>query len=107
MTAAAHMEREAMVADILPRGLFIMHQVSTRDEGLGAKDWRDRRGYVEAFRILLRSWPGALAGLRLMSLDGSSNTVNVAAVEAVAYPFYCQTFWNFAGRAPSVPHILP
>ena len=53
MTAAARTEHEAMVADVLPRGLFIMHQVSTRDEGLGAKDWRDRRGYVEPFRLLL------------------------------------------------------
>jgi hypothetical protein len=107
MMAAARTEREAMVADVLPRGLFIMHQVSTRDEGLGAKDWKDRRSYVEAFRLLLRGWPGAPAGLSSMSLDGSSNAANVEAVEAIAYPFYCQMFWDFGSRAPSVPHILP
>jgi len=41
MTAAACMEREAMVADIFPRGLFIMHQMSMKDEGLGAKEWSE------------------------------------------------------------------
>jgi hypothetical protein len=107
MTAAGRLEREAMVVDVFPRGLLIMHQVSARDEGLGAKDWKNRRGYVEAFQLLLRDWPGAPATLTSMPLDSSSNAANLAAVEAVAYTFYCQTFWNYAGRAPSVPHILP
>ena len=32
---------------------------------------------------------------------------DVREVERVAYLFYCQTFFDYFGRAPSIPRILP
>jgi hypothetical protein len=98
------------------------------DIGLEAKDFGERMLYVDKFCSLVSGWPGEVpARLKTMSTfigssapdrgdldDTFSNATHVqgtsssvAAVEAVLYPYYCQTFFNYFGRAPSLPHVLP
>ena len=114
MSAAQRSEREAKVGDVVPQGLFVLHRPPVKDEGLAGRLWSDRMEYVEAFRVLLSSWPGpqatVLAGMSAGSRDGSafiSDRQRVEGVEAVAYPFYCQTFFEYSGRAPTIPFHLP
>ena len=116
MTAAQRTEREGLVLEVLPRGLFVMLTPSVKDEGLAARRWEDRMEYVEAFRVLLSSWPvpGAevLGQMSAGRLDTSSNSfysdrLTVEAVERVAYRLYCQTFFEYTGRAPTIPFSLP
>jgi len=114
MSGAQRAEREAKVADVLPQGLFTWSQPSLRDEGLAGRLWEDRMEYVEAFRELLSTWPGSTAGVLAVMSAGSrlgstfvSDRDRVERVEAVAYPFYCQTFFEYSGRAPTVPFHVP
>jgi len=110
------LERDQMVMSVMPTGAFMMNHMLSRDMGLGAHDWKNRAQHVEAFRDLLGSWPGEPAQqLRRMSagtwvLGGSGfqgTEGQVLAVERVAFPFYCQTFFNHFGRVATIPHIMP
>ena len=114
MSASQRSEREAKVADVVPQGLFTWSKPLLKDEGLAGRLWEDRMEYVEAFRVLLSSWPGSTAGVLAVMSAGSwlgstfiSDRERVERVEAVAYPFYCQTFFEYSGRAPTVPFHLP
>ena len=88
---------------------------SVKDEGLAARRWEDRAEYVEAFRVLLASWPvpGAevLGQMSAGHWDKPSfsfrNQSAVEAVKRVAYRLYCQTFFEYTGRAPTIPCSLP
>jgi len=115
MTASQRTEREGLVLEVLPRGLFVMLTPSVKDEGLAARCWEDRAEYVEAFRVLLASWPvpGAevLGQMSAGHWDKPSfsfrNQSAVEAVKRVAYRLYCQTFFEYTGRAPTIPCSLP
>ena len=112
MSASQRSEWEAMVADAIPQGLFVLHKLPVKDEGLVGRLWMDRMEYVEAFRALLSTWPkvGELVTMSAGSREGStfiSNRERVESVEAMAYPFYCQTFFEYSGRAPTIPFHLP
>ena len=100
------------VRRIFPRSAWMVLTVPTWDEGLGAAQAADRVAYVERFRKLLASWPEgtALQELSAQVDEGSSDVYKETAVlrvEAVAYPFYCRTFFKYFSRAPSVPYQLP
>lgn len=109
-------DRDCAVSDLFPNGLFILHRLPRTDQGLGAVDWQDRMEYVEAFRRLLITWGGDEAEvLKTMTAcqrvrgksTFTSDEASVLAVERIAYPFYCQTFFNNFGRAASIPYPLP
>ena len=94
----------------------MMNRMPLRDMGLGAHDWKIRARHVEAFRDLLSSWPGEpaqqlkrmSAGVWVLGGSGFQGTERqVLAVERVAFPFYCQTFFNYFGHAATIPHIMP
>jgi len=116
MTASQRMEREGLMLEVLPRGLFVMLTPSVKDEGLAARRWEDRAEYVEVFRVLLASWP--VPGAEVLgqmsaghwdepSFSFCTNQLVVEAVERVAYRLYCQTFFEYIGRAPTIPCSLP
>jgi len=114
MTAAQRTEREALVSDVVPRGMFVLQSPSTRDEGLAVREWKDRAEYVETFRQLLSTWlvPGAevLEQMSAGRLQGTSFVTDQATLESVerrAYHFYCQTFFEYTGRAPTIPFPFP
>lgn len=74
----------------------------------------DRCSFVEAFRRLLADWPGetprSLAALEFRKqVDGEEiwNFDVMHVVERMAFSFYCQTFFDYFGRAPTIPHTYP
>jgi len=110
------LERDGMVMRVMPTGAFMTNRMPYGDMGLGARSWQNRARFVEAFRELLSSWPGEAAQqLKRMSAgvwvsDGvgfQGTEWNVLAVERIALPFYCQMFFNYFGRAATIPHIRP
>ena len=103
------LERDALVAECFSDGVVVGLNYPLTDTGLGAFDWRDRIQYVEAFRSLLSAWNGPVAGQlgRMSALVATSSESEVLAVERLAYRFYCQTFFDYFGRAPSIPHQRP
>ncbi|KAF9441794.1 hypothetical protein P691DRAFT_799070 [Macrolepiota fuliginosa MF-IS2] len=59
---------------------------------------RKRHPYVVAFHSILADWP-----------VGSSiwDRVMLERVETLAAKFYCQTFFDYFGRAACAPHVFP
>jgi hypothetical protein len=108
-------QREGLVRACFPGYAFIQTDLPIRHEGMGAARWTARSDFVEAFRVILASWPGPEAKrLQATSVYGFSSPMykecseaSVTAVEQIAYPFYCNMFFRYFGRAPSVPHQLP
>ena len=103
--------RENMMLDIFPDGMLIFHRLPAKDLGLGAKDWLGRIPYVEAFRKFIVDWPSS-PSRTLISIPDSLASAHdgeqrLLAAEGTLYSFYCQTFFLYFGRAPSVPHHLP
>ena len=115
MSKRAAEEREAQLARCFPQRSFVVVDLPRHDEGLGASAWADRVEYVEEFRKALSVWQGSSAKkLSEMTVlyrgTNGFQTVpekDVREVERVAYLFYCQTFFDYFGRAPSIPRILP
>lgn len=108
------MKRDTEVYACFPEGILVGMEYPGVDEGLGALCWQNRLEYVEAFRSLLSTWEGdmvseevALQLGRLPLVMATATEQHVEALEMVAYPFYCQTFFDHFGRAPCVPGRLP
>lgn len=102
-------ERDANVAACFPNSVLVGLDFPMVDEGLGALRWQDRVEYVEAFRLLLSTWEGDAAHElgRLGPLVDPLSQRRVEGVESRAYVLYCQTFFDWFGRAPTVPCRLP
>lgn len=114
MSVQASLHRDSMVAACIPDASFIRNDMPTVQRGLGAASWLDRWEYVEALRVVMLTWPGppskVLASLRLTEpLDGEHHiyAARCLELERVAYPFYCQTFFEYFGRAATTPHQMP
>jgi len=115
MSTSGAERREEMIWNCFPQQSLVLLNLPRNDIGLGAQMFEDRYEYVEAFREVLATWPGAGAQtLQTMSAvcrEGGRVSEaywdEVHAVERVAYRFYCQTFFDYFGRAPTVPHVLP
>lgn len=115
LNEASILARDYLVSDCFPRREFIFADFPKKDVGLGAKNWEDRKEYVEAFRVLLSAWPGEagrdlghmVAGRHSRPNLFEAKETDVLNVEHIAYPFYCQTFFDYFGRAPTLPHQLP
>jgi hypothetical protein len=78
----------------------------TIEVGLLAEEWRDRLVATEAFRELLSAWPSAPPEL-LTPILSTVSEAQFAQLELVAAKFYCQTFCDWYGRPPAVPHRIP
>lgn len=115
LSDAEGLSRDQMVAACLPNETFVMMDWPLRSVGLGARLTEDRVRFVEAFQLLLLTWPGSrsttLQRLQPIPRPYAANIPVheqlVLAVERVAYPFYCQTFFDYFGRAPCVPYQRP
>ena len=116
MSKEAASERDDMVANCFPQHSFTLVDLPQHDEGLGARLVETRSEWVDNFRMVMALWPGAEAArLAVMSAVRRLKTgtideafpSSVEAVERIAYPFYCQMFFDYFGRAASVPRILP
>lgn len=106
-------DRDALVAKVFPSTVLVMLRPQRSREGLGAAKLEDRALYVERFRRVLQDWPGEDAKLLKMMpaveygpgrLTHTFVARKLEAVEQTAYRFYCQTFFNYYGRAATIPH---
>ena len=76
---------------------------------LGARDAADRWPFVEAFRKIVSTWPHPAAGMLLnpaMAITGPDDP-RLEKVQDLAFPAYCQLFFRFFGRAPTIPRVRP
>ncbi len=103
--------RDNLLLDVFPDASYIFHRLPSKDQGLGAKDWLARISYVEAFRKFMSDWPsspsstvGYISDSLASAADGEQRLLTC---ECTLFSFYCQTFFLYFGRAPSVPHHLP
>ena len=72
--------------------------------GLTAIDYRDRKPYIEAFRLLLVNWPSAPM-LPPLPVDASLD--DTVLLEKKIALFYCQRFFDSYGCPPILPHHIP
>lgn len=81
---------------------------------LAAQDWKALRIFIEAFRAVLIDWPSPiakkLASLQFKKTVGTKTLWHqdtLLQAEAMSSRFYCQTFFDYFGRAPCLPHTFP
>lgn len=110
-TKAARMDK---LAAIWPNDFVLMKDLPTKSMGLAAQDLSLRRFFLRAFQDLLADWPGEtpkkLSSFILRDFVDERMRWHKAALnefEVVASKFYCQTFFDYFGRAPCVPPKFP
>lgn len=115
MTIGAVADRDELLLACFPGECLINANFPSDRSGLAAEEVSDRMEFVDAFRVVASSWPG-LAAAQLVTLRAYkqiapgikiSTPAMCEAVERILYPFYCQTFFNYFARAPTIPHTWP
>ncbi|KAJ3556962.1 hypothetical protein NM688_g1737 [Phlebia brevispora] len=102
-------EHRELIAAIFPSS----HHLSSTcfpssDLGITAHKMWARAKYLEAFRQVLRRWPDVPAEVRnCVPLPSIPSSTLFHTVERKMTGFYCQKFFDVAGRAPTVPHMVP
>ncbi|KAJ3573912.1 hypothetical protein NP233_g2127 [Leucocoprinus birnbaumii] len=107
--------RHRKVLAVFPEGSLLAVTFIPGSPRLANEKWKIRAPYVEAFRALISDWPGdvprELAGIRMQSGKEGDRVIwskdKMRIVERKAYTFYCQTYFDYFGRTPSIPHVLP
>ncbi|KAJ3566228.1 hypothetical protein NP233_g7127 [Leucocoprinus birnbaumii] len=107
-------EREHKIRAIFYDKTIFMMQVPSRFKSIASERATDRCTFVEAFRTLVTDWPGEipkkLAALEFRKEVGFEVVWDfdlMGTVEVMAFKYYCQLFFDYFGRAPTIPHSLP
>ncbi|KIJ61170.1 hypothetical protein HYDPIDRAFT_169893 [Hydnomerulius pinastri MD-312] len=77
-----------------------------RNKGLASSEPTEKRAYVEKLRHVMSSWPGFPQDLADPLLPYTSSP-HVWAIKKKLAVFYCQTFFDYFGRPPMLPHQIP
>lgn len=104
MSDEARSACEDMLTSIFPEGLLILHRLPMHDNGLGARDITKRKPFISAFYTFLAAWPGATSFKIFPSVLLADDNLHEA--EEATSRFYCQTFFDYFGRAASIPHAF-
>jgi hypothetical protein len=104
--------RDSLLRGVFPGdGGFLVGAMPTSNQGLAAERWEDRLPFVENLRMLMSDWPGhsavKLKGIKVFNPSFAPTCSYVEEVERILAPFYCQTFFDFFGRAAITPHRIP
>ena len=102
--------RDDLIASIFPhQDLYALRSLPTQGRsGLSATLPQCRVNYIEAFRRVVARWPRCPLELRKMEpLALHHGTELIEYVERHVALFYVKTFFEYAGRAPLVPHVCP
>ena len=102
--------RDKKVGSCFPASEFLVGDFPIWDSSLGAKQPHDRLPFLNAFIEIMSCWPIPEAeDLRCMRISESNknNPGYQFSVEKLAFCVYCQTFFNYFGRAPTIPQPLP
>jgi hypothetical protein len=100
-------ERDRLIRNVFPGESYVVDGPPAKNTGLAAESVKERRPYVEAFRIVVSSWPIAPKALSTWPLREDTKTGDVLYVERACVLLYCQTFFDHFGRAPVTPHRIP
>ena len=77
-------------------------------EGFSSSTVSDRVGSLEGLRRVMVRWPNVPDTVSsLPPLDTSTPLATVFTVERELCQFYCQRFWECAGRAATIPRLWP
>ena len=102
--------RDKRVGLCFPSSEYFVSAFPVWDASLGAKQPQDRLSFLNAFIDIMSSWPIPKAeDLRCMRIteNNLNNPGYQTSVEKLVFCVYCQTFFDFFGRAPTIPCPLP
>jgi hypothetical protein len=105
-------QRDNLVQAVFPGdGGYLVGPLPAVDQGLAAPSWQDRLPFVENFRVLVSDWdgdiPAKLRGMMFLKHGFKVTKKDVENVENIVVSHYCQTFFDWFGRAAICPHRLP
>jgi hypothetical protein len=104
-------ERERIIMRCFP---FLTYKQPTKpmpttNRGLASNNATERLPYLLQLAKLMSSWEGdkpAIFALHERTLRESISLAQIADLERAVARFYCQTFYNYFGRAAQIPHRL-
>lgn len=107
--------REELLGNVFPDGgVYSVHDLPTPDKDVGVTRglWADlphlRVASLEAFRLVLVRWPCCPPSIHAASpIGGHLKPEAMLARERELVSFYVNTFFEYSGRAPIVPHRFP
>ncbi|KAF7796222.1 hypothetical protein EIP86_007396 [Pleurotus ostreatoroseus] len=105
----AEQERRQLIGAVFPaqRGL-VLQQLPAAPDGLASLEARARAPYLEALRQVLCRWPFVPDVLKdSIPFPSISSLVMFGEREQQLLLFYCQTFFEVCGRAPTIPRRFP
>lgn len=113
-TAEGSANRDQKFTALWPDDVVLMEQLPASTSGISAEDWQVRAPFVEAFRQIVVDWPGEVPQQLSNLTFGATvnghlvwNQAGMERVEGLIAQHFCQTFFRYFARPPSVPHILP
>ncbi|KAF9033914.1 hypothetical protein BJ165DRAFT_1534467 [Panaeolus papilionaceus] len=103
-------EREKLIRACFAPARFKMPEVDPENIGLASNKLEDRLPYIIALGKVVKSWtlnPDPV----LLLCDHRRPELHLDeprrhGLERVVTQLYCQTFWNYFGRAAQIPHCL-
>jgi len=102
--------RDKRVGLCFPSSEYLVSAFPVWDASLGAKQLQDHLSFLNAFIDIISSWPIPKAeDLRCMRItkNNMNNPGYQTSVEKLAFCVYCQTFFDFFGRASTISRPLP
>ena len=105
--------RDSKVASCFPSSDLLVRVFPMWDGSLAAKDSFNGLVFLNQFIAILSTWPVLRAGefrnvtVTLGDDDDDENPAHQESVEKRAFSFYCQTFFNYFARAPTIPRPIP
>ncbi|KAH9856322.1 hypothetical protein C2E23DRAFT_722890 [Lenzites betulinus] len=102
-------DREELLARVFAQyDLYQLHSLPGTPVGLAARIPQARARTLEAMRCVLIRWPLCPANIRTAApLTMATHPDMIKNVEQELADFYVHTFFEYSGRAPLVPHMLP
>ena len=100
--------RDEKVATCFPSSDLLVHVFPMWDASLGAQDSMNQLVYLNQFVGILSSWPiPGVGDFKNVRLTTQQSPAHQESVEKQAFSFYCQVFFNYFGRAPTIPRPIP
>lgn len=101
--------RIQLLSRVFPRyDLERLYEIPDVPEGFGAEVVQRRVRILEAFRQVLVRWPLCPQVISSSApLTTATRVEHIEDMERQMTAYYVQTFFDYSGRAPLVPHALP
>lgn len=104
---AADSRDQFVISTLFPREVVVTSDMV--DECLGLRHNRVRATHVNNLRRVMASWGGECSILYgdQFKISSQSAETQILTVEARIFGMYCEEFFRFFCRAPTIPHICP